>query len=120
MHFGAAQSKHHIPWNVFLFCLFFCCSSPASPTGRSVAVESSTPQSIHCTRLAAFDLVRVVGQLVQVLHLVEALGDAVGRQPRLRVVVPALVDAGAHRLDALQGAQWSTRQQAAFFGQYLM
>lgn len=47
--------------------------------------------------------VGALGQLVQVLDVVEALGDAVRREPGLRVVVPALLYGGAHRLDALRG-----------------
>lgn len=50
------------------------------------------------------DLLLRVGalrQLVQVLHVVEALGDALGRHAGLGVVVPALHDGGAHHLNAL-------------------
>lgn len=50
------------------------------------------------------DLLLRVGalrQFVQVLHVVEALGDALGRHAGLGVVVPALHDGGAHHLDAL-------------------
>lgn len=51
--------------------------------------------------------VRAARQLVQVLHVAEALGNTLGCQTGLRVVVPALVYGGAHHLDALQGEQWS-------------
>ena len=46
--------------------------------------------------------VRAARQFVQVLHLTEALGHTMGREPRLRVVVPTVLDGGADHLDALQ------------------
>lgn len=45
--------------------------------------------------------VRVIWQLVQVLHVIEALSNTLGCQTGLRVVVPALLYGGAHHLDAL-------------------
>lgn len=56
--------------------------------------------------------VGAIRQLVQKLHVIEALGDAVCRQTGLWVMVPALLDGGTHDLDALQGGTTNSNGQS--------
>lgn len=60
--------------------------------------------------------VRAGRDLVQILHVIEAFNNALCCQTGLRVMVPALLDGGAHHLDALWGSQRAALPSCARLG----